>query len=91
MSTRANIIRKNLDESFDLIYTHHDGYPSHHAPILLECYSYGSIVGSLLALGNLSVLKSDLSFCRPLEPAIGMQHFDDAGGLKAYPRQSEKR
>lgn len=60
MGTRANIVRKNEDESFDVIYTHWDGYPSHHAPILLDHYSDDAKVAELLALGDLSVLGEEI-------------------------------
>ena len=75
MSTRANIIRinkpgsfkydnNNLSFKFDLIYTHSDGYPEHHGPILLEHYNTSEKVAELLGLGDLSVLG----------PQIGEKH-----------------
>lgn len=79
MSTRANIIRTNNDGSFDLIYTHWDGYPEHHAPILLKNYSTNVAVAALLALGDLSILDA----------AIGEKHSFDArteGQCTAYGR-----
>lgn len=79
MGTRANIARKNADGSFDEIYTHWDGYPEHHAPILLENYSTPEQVDALLALGDLSSLDKDL----------GTKHdFDKApdGQCNAYGR-----
>jgi hypothetical protein len=79
MGTRANIARKNTDGSFDVIYTHCDGYPEHHAPILLENYSTDAQVEALLALGSLSSLGESL----------GKKHaFDSApdGVCNAYGR-----
>lgn len=68
MGTRANVARKNEDGSFDCIYTHWDGYPEHHAPILLENYSTNQRVQMLLDLGALSSLAEK----------IGEKHdFDD--------------
>lgn len=60
VGTRASIIRKNLDESFDSIYTHWDGYPSHHGPILLGHYNTSDAVAKLLALGALSSLGEEI-------------------------------
>jgi len=79
MSTRSNIIRENLDGSFDEIYSHWDGYPSHHGPILLENYSTPEKVQALLDLGGISVLGE----------TIGEQHdFDNApdGQCNAFGR-----
>lgn len=60
MGTRANIVRKNADGSFDSIYTHWDGYPEHHAPILLEHYNTPQRVAMLLELGDLSSLGAKI-------------------------------
>lgn len=80
MSTRANVARKNTDGSFDSIYTHWDGYPEHHAPILLAHYSTDQRVQMLLDLGALSILAEK----------IGEKHgFDDRSHddwCKAYGR-----
>jgi len=73
MSTRANIIRENGDGSFDLIYTHWDGYPSHHGPILMKHYNTPERVDELLKLGDLSVLGRE----------IGEKH-DFDWSIKAY-------
>lgn len=79
MGTRANIVRKNIDGSFDSIYTHWDGYPEHHAPILLEHYATPQRVAMLLELGDLS----------SLDAKIGEKHnFDSSpdGVCNAYGR-----
>ncbi len=60
MGTRASIVRENLDGSFDTAYTHWDGYPSHHGPILLEHYSDPAKLDALLALGDMSSLDAEI-------------------------------
>ncbi len=56
MSTRARIGRLNDDGTVTSIYTHSDGYPDHHAPILSEHYATTEDIDALLALGDLSAL-----------------------------------
>ena len=60
MSTRARVGIVNADKTVTSIYTHHDGYISHHGPILLEHYDTEAEVRKLLALGDLSRLTGDL-------------------------------
>lgn len=60
MSTRSRIGLRADDDSVVSIYTHNDGYPSHHAPILLDRYDTKAKVKALLALGDLSILTGDL-------------------------------
>ena len=69
MSTRSNIARENPDGSYDCVYCHWDGYPSHNGAILLEPYSDPAKLGALLGLGNLSSLG----------PEIGDAHDFEAG------------
>lgn len=57
MGTRARIAVKHpTNGTFASIYTHWDGYPSHHGPILLKHYDTFEKVCELMALGDLSVL-----------------------------------
>jgi hypothetical protein len=56
MGTRARVAIENDDHSYTSIYTHWDGYPSHHGPILLGHYNTADKVRELLALGDLSSL-----------------------------------
>ena len=56
MSTRARVGIENEDGSVTSVYTHSDGYPEHHAPILTEHYGDEGSVRGLLALGDLSIL-----------------------------------
>lgn len=68
MGTRARIGRINPSGSITSIYTHWDGYPSHHLPILTRYYATAERVAALLALGSLSKLA----------PEIGEKHdFED--------------
>jgi len=60
MGTRARIGIVEPDGSITSIYTHWDGHPNHHGPILLEYYGTEERVRALLALGDLSVLDKDL-------------------------------
>jgi hypothetical protein len=68
MGTRARIGRINANGSITSIYTHWDGYPSHHLPILSQHYASDDRITALLALGSLSSLA----------PEIGEKHdFED--------------
>lgn len=60
METRARIGIVEPDGSVTSIYTHWDGYPDHHGPILLNHYTTEERVRALLALGDLSVLAEDV-------------------------------
>lgn len=60
MGTRARIGIVEPDGSVTSIYTHWDGYPDHHGPILLNHYATEERVRALLALGDLSVLDEGL-------------------------------
>ncbi len=64
MSTNARIGIDNGDGTVTSIYTHWDGYPTHHAPILLESYVTEQHLRQLLALGDVSIL----------DHAIGEKH-----------------
>lgn len=63
MGTRARIAVANPDGTFNSIYTHWDGYPSHHGPILLEHYNTVDAVRELIALGDLSSLDTTIETC----------------------------
>lgn len=60
MSTRARIGVMNADNTVTSIYTHNDGYISHHGPILLNHYGTEAKARELLALGALSRLTGNL-------------------------------
>lgn len=60
MGTRAFIGIENKDGSVDSIYTHWDGYISHHGPILLKNYNEEKKIRELLELRDLSILGSKI-------------------------------
>lgn len=60
MGTRARIGIENADGTITSIYTHWDGYPDHHWPILKECYNNPDKVKALMDLGDLSVLAEEI-------------------------------
>lgn len=74
MSTRARIGFQHADGHITSIYTHWDGYPKHHGPILRNHYNTEGKIADLMALGNLSVLAPELgveqNFDAPREPAF---------------------
>lgn len=57
MSTNATISVKTSEGKIQTIYTHWDGYPSHHLPILQEAFNTQEKAEALIALGTLSVLE----------------------------------
>jgi len=67
MSTRARIGIMNANGSISSIYTHNDGYPSHHAPILLGHYNTPDKIRELLHLGNLSSLGKEIGQAHAFE------------------------
>jgi hypothetical protein len=79
MSTRSDIIRKNLDGSFDRIYCHWDGYPSHNGKILLRHYTDPTKVDALMGLGDLSSLGPEIGEKHPYDE-------DREGQCSAYGR-----
>lgn len=71
MSTNAAIVVKLSDGRYAAIYTHWDGYPSHHAPILAGNYNSQVRAEALVNLGWISVLGNELA------PPSGSQNFDN--------------
>lgn len=59
MSTRSGIGIINNDNSIDIIYCHHDGYPDHNGRILIKNYENEQSIRQLLSLGNTSGLEED--------------------------------
>ena len=64
MSTRALIMLEEANGETSVIYTHWDGYPEHHGPILLRDYADEKSARDLIALGDLSKLDSSTK-CPP--------------------------
>lgn len=61
MSTRSIIGILNSDGTATYVFCHWDGYPSHHAPILMEHYATEDRVRQLLAQGQIEVLDKYIS------------------------------
>lgn len=60
MATRSALaIYNSKDDSYDVVYCHWDGYPSHQLPILTTKYNTVAAVRRLLAPGDLSALETD--------------------------------
>lgn len=79
MSTRSLIGILESDGSVTSIYSHWDGYVSHHGPILRDHYKTEEKVRALVALGDISSLDNE----------IGEKHDfngDHAGVCNAYGR-----
>jgi hypothetical protein len=72
MGTRSNIGILEKDGTCRVIYCHWDGYPSHHAPMLLTHYADETTARELVALGNISQLNERVA------PNAGEAHSFDA-------------
>jgi hypothetical protein len=72
MGTRSTIAIQNEDGSVTGIYCHWDGYISHNGNILYQFYRDEAKVRELIALGDISSLKTE----------IGEQHPFDTYNLK---------
>lgn len=60
MSTRSNIIMRNVDGSCEVIYCHSDGYLAWNGRMLLDHYQDLNKVNDLISLGDISVLKENV-------------------------------
>lgn len=58
MATRSNIAIRETDGSFLYIYSHWDGYPSHHGPLLLTHYNTEEKARLLVSHGDVSILDT---------------------------------
>ena len=61
MATRSRIAIETETGRVLSIYSHWDGYPSHHGPILLEHFQDPAKVKNLIDLGNISSLAPEIS------------------------------
>lgn len=68
MGTRSNIIAKHADGRWGRIYCHWDGYPEYVGATLLRHYTDQEKIETLIALGDLSSLGSELA------PPEGVAH-----------------
>lgn len=79
MGTRAFIGYLEGEDNVKFIYTHWDGYPSHHGPILLENYNTLEKVKELVDLGGISILG----------PKIGRKHKFPECGERTLPQHED--
>ena len=88
MATRSTITVKNEDGSYDMIYCHFDGYPSHVGRLLASCYNTNERAKALIALGSLSVLAESIEkpeghdFEHPVEGYTIAYHRDRGDDLR---------
>lgn len=68
MATRSTIARRT-DTGIESIYCHWDGYPKYNGRILTEHYTTDEKIDALMALGNLSILGSELGIQRNFDTA----------------------
>jgi len=61
MATRCVIGRKLEDGKIEAIYCHFDGYPRHTGTLLVGKYNTQEKVKGLLKLGDISILRGNLS------------------------------
>lgn len=98
MGTRSRIGICHQDGSITSIYTHWDGYPRHHGPILIKHFSTEAKLRELMALGDLSSLACELGAQHPFEnrkdhldwcTAYGRDRGDqDVGARRSVNRES---
>ena len=79
MGTRSFIAKIDYEGAGLVSYCHWDGYPSHHAPILLGNYQSEEQVDELLSLGMLSSLGERIG-----EPLNAPENEGDAWNSEVY-------
>jgi hypothetical protein len=67
MSTRSVIVRK-VDNGYQGVYCHSDGYPEHNGRILAEHYTEPAKIAELMAGGFLSWLGPEIGDSNPHNP-----------------------
>ena len=86
MATRSAIAIRNSDATYDVVYCHWDGYPSHQLPILKSKYNTAKLARKLLAPGDLSSLETEHDWDKSnREP--GPLYYMDRGDLDCKPRK----
>lgn len=63
MATRARVGILNKDGTVTSIYTHWDGYPEHHLPILESSFNDEKKIRELLSYGDCSELNDSIETC----------------------------
>ena len=87
MSTHSRIGMEQEDGSVKSIYCHFDGYPSHNGKILNESFKDHDKVKSLIDLGDISFLRSEVeptfehTFSNPQEGVTVAYHRDRGESL----------
>lgn len=100
MATRSTISVKVSETEVRSIYSHWDGYPSHHYPILSEHYNSQELAEKLISLGDISSLNESCdgaeghTFDNVIEGQTvyyGRDRHDDGVDFQVYPnRESVK-
>lgn len=86
MGTRSAIAILNTDATYDVVYCHYDGYPSHQRPILDNKYNTAKLVRKLIAPGDLSALETEHDWDQnKREP--GPLYYMDRGDPDCKPRK----
>jgi hypothetical protein len=81
MGTRARIAVKHpTNGTYASIYTHWDGYPSHHGPRLLKGYTTSEKVCELMALGDLSTLGEEVGVKHDFDTSLQLRQ-DELGDI----------
>ena len=70
MGTRSHIGIVSATGQITSIYCHWDGYPRHHAPLLLKGYPDAAAVTQLLAKGDLSSLGLTIGERHPFDSQV---------------------
>lgn len=73
MGTRSRIGIENEDGTVSSIYCHWNGYPSNNGKILVEHYTDREKVKELIALGDISSLRRNVSPVEPIPDVIGVR------------------
>jgi hypothetical protein len=76
MSTRTIVSAKMRGKVYS-IYCHHDGYPEHMAPVLLEHYNTQEQVEALILLGNTSTIYETPEECCPYSRGEGAEPYEN--------------
>ncbi|MFZ9315717.1 MAG: hypothetical protein ACO236_00390 [Candidatus Nanopelagicaceae bacterium] len=85
MATRSAIAIRNSDATYDVIYCHWDGYPSHQLPILHNKYNTAKKIRRLIAKGDLSVLETAHGWNHE-ERKAGPLYYFERGDVDCEPR-----
>ena len=85
MATRSAIAIRNADKSYDVVYCHWDGYPSHQMPILTGKYGDARKARQLISKGDISCLETDKGWDQ-VERKSGPLYYFERGDTSVEPR-----